>query len=80
MTEDHHLISSQAYLLGQSMGGNEYGKPAWSLFNFHSSEALYNDAFEVYKFFRAPFIHLIKDNDSMYSAMQLRNFVKWEHC
>ena len=48
-------------------GGNEYmyGIKIWSLvyFHLHVYEAL-NDAFEVL-FFRASFLRLIKDTDSM---------------
>ena len=38
-------------------------KIIWSFVYLHFSEAL-NDAFEV-QFFRASFLHLIKDTDSM---------------
>ena len=50
------------------MGENEYGKSGLYVNMFYlvyvnSFEAL-NDAFEV-RFFRASFLHLIKDTDSM---------------
>ena len=48
------------------MGGNEYGEsgPFWPLVYFHSFEAL-NDAFEVQFFFRASFLRLTKDTDTI---------------
>ena len=53
------------------MGKNEYGEsgPFWPLVYFHSFEAL-NDAFEVQFFFRASFLRLTKDADTI--SMQLR--------
>ena len=48
------------------MGENEYGEsgPFWQLVYFHSFEAL-NDAFEIQFFFRASFLHLTKDTDTI---------------
>ena len=60
-----------------SIGRNEYGKSG-RLCIFTSLKH-FNGAFEV-KIFRASFLYIIKDTDSMQGHIQLRFFFKWKHC
>ena len=64
MTEYHHWINGQAHLFQHSsLRGRNEEDISGHIVYFHFFEAL-NGAFELQFFFRASFLHLIKDTDT----------------